>query len=147
MNNQSKLPLKGCFAFLHRWILIIEQPWVPFYPNTPTHDDNDFHVSHGPRRVVDHMNKESLSCPRHAARLTCFQGTLVRYQSVCKTCRPLQCGSIVQRRPSWPLLDMATEVIWSDSTTPRYGPCSMQQSDKTGRLHTADIVQDIICYS
>jgi hypothetical protein len=42
------------------------------------------HVSHSPRRAVKHRNKESLSCPRYAARLTYFQGTLVRYQSICR---------------------------------------------------------------
>jgi hypothetical protein len=105
------------------------------------------HVSHGPRRAVDHRNKERLSCPKHAASLTCFHGTLVRYRSAYKTCSPLQCGSIVQRRPSWSLLDMATEVIRPDRTAPRYRPCSVQQNDKTGRLHAANDVQDIICYS
>jgi hypothetical protein len=29
---------------------------------------------------------------------------------------------------------------------PRDGPCLVQQSDKTGQLHAADAVQDIICY-
>jgi hypothetical protein len=29
-----------------------------------------------------------------------FSTELVRYQSACKTCRLLQCGFIVQRRPS-----------------------------------------------
>jgi hypothetical protein len=42
---------------------------------------------------------------------------------------------------------MATEVIRSDKTAPRYGSCSVQQSDKTWRLHAADVVEDIICYS
>jgi hypothetical protein len=63
-----------------------------------------FHVSHGsglcfpdvralmlprlpqPQRAMDHMNKEMLSCSRHVARLTCFQGTFVCYRSTCKTC-------------------------------------------------------------
>jgi hypothetical protein len=44
----------------------------------------DCHVSHSPRRTVDHRNKKRLIYPRHAGRLACFQGTLVRYWSVCK---------------------------------------------------------------
>jgi hypothetical protein len=58
--------------------------------------------------------------------LVCFQGTLVRYRSACKTCRPLQCGSIMQRRPTWSLLDMAAVMIWPDRTAPRRWPCSIQ---------------------
>jgi hypothetical protein len=38
------------------------------------------HVSHGPRRAVDHRNKEMPSRPRHAARLTCFQGLLRAFE-------------------------------------------------------------------
>jgi hypothetical protein len=44
------------------------------------------HVLHDSQRVIHHRNKEMLSCPRHAARLTCFYGTLTRYQGACKTC-------------------------------------------------------------
>jgi hypothetical protein len=73
-----------------------------------------FHVSHGsglcfsegrapvlprlprPPAAMDHRNKERLSYPRHAARLTCFQGMFVRYRSACKTCMLLQCDSTVQ---------------------------------------------------
>jgi hypothetical protein len=105
------------------------------------------HVSPGPRRAVDHMNKKSLSCPIHAVRLACFQGTLLRYRSACKTCNPLQCDSIVQCRPSWPLMYMSTVVVWPDRTTPWVVPRSVQQSNKTGRLHIADVVQNIIYYS
>jgi hypothetical protein len=105
------------------------------------------HVSHSPWRVVDHRNKEMLSYPRHAASLVCFQSTLMHDQSACKTCRSLQCGSIVQRRLSWSLLDMATEVIRPDRTALRYGTCLVQQSDKTWRLHAADAIEDIISYS
>jgi hypothetical protein len=74
------------------------------------------HMSHSPRWAVDHRNKEKLNCSRHAAKLACFQGMLVHYWSACKTCRSLQCGSIVQHWPSWPLLNMATVVIWPDRT-------------------------------
>jgi hypothetical protein len=105
------------------------------------------HVSPGPRRTVNHMNKKSLSCPSHAVRLVCFQGTLLRYRSACKTCNPLQCDFIVQCRSSWPLMYMSTVVIWSDRTAPRVVSRSVQQSDKTGRLHIADVIQDIIYYS
>jgi hypothetical protein len=58
------------------------------------------HISHGPQRAMDYRNKESLSYPMHAARLTYFQGLFLRYRSACKTCRLLQCGSTEQRRPS-----------------------------------------------
>jgi hypothetical protein len=34
------------------------------------------HVPHGSQRAVDYMNKERSSCPRHTARLACFQGLL-----------------------------------------------------------------------
>jgi hypothetical protein len=105
------------------------------------------HMSHGLQQAVDHMNKKRLSCPRHAARLACFQGTLVRYRSACNTCMLLQCVSTLQRQSSWLLLDMTTVVIWPDRMAPRDGPGSGQQSDKTGRLHATDVVQDIICYS
>jgi hypothetical protein len=44
------------------------------------------HVPHGPQRAVDHRNKERPSCPRHAARLACFQSTLTRYRDACNTC-------------------------------------------------------------
>jgi hypothetical protein len=99
-----------------------------------------YHVLHDPQWAVDHRNKEMLSCPRHADRLACFQDTLVRYRSACKTCKPLQCGSIVQYRPNWPLMNMAIEVIRPDRTAPRYEACSVQQNDKTGRLHATDVV-------
>jgi hypothetical protein len=42
------------------------------------------HVSHSHQWAVDHRNKERLSCQRYAVRLTCFQGTLVRYWDGCK---------------------------------------------------------------
>jgi hypothetical protein len=51
------------------------------------------HIYHGPQQAMDHMNKEKLSYPSHAARLACFQGMFVRYRSVCKTCRLLQCSA------------------------------------------------------
>jgi hypothetical protein len=35
-----------------------------------------YHVSHGPWWTVDYRNKERPSCPRHAARLACFQWLL-----------------------------------------------------------------------
>jgi hypothetical protein len=35
------------------------------------------HVYHGPQRAMDYRNKESLAC---------FQGTLVCYRGICKTC-------------------------------------------------------------
>jgi hypothetical protein len=107
-----------------------------------------YHVSHGSelclpergalvlprvprsRRAVNHRNKEMLSCPSHVARLTCFQGTLMRYRIACKTCRPLQCGSIIQHRPNWPLLDMATVVIWPDRMAPQRWSCSVQQGGR-----------------
>jgi hypothetical protein len=60
-----------------------------------------------------------------------------------KTCAHV---AIVHRRSSWPLLDMATVVMWPDMTTQCHWPCSVQQCDKT-ELHTADDAQDIICYS
>jgi hypothetical protein len=44
------------------------------------------HVSHGPHQVVDHMNKEGPSCPRHAAGLACVQSTVVFYRGACKAC-------------------------------------------------------------
>jgi hypothetical protein len=31
------------------------------------------HVPHDPQQAMDHRNKERPSCPRHAARLACFQ--------------------------------------------------------------------------
>jgi hypothetical protein len=118
-----------------------------------------YHVSHGsglclpergapmlsrvprPRRAVDHRNKERLNCPRHAARLACFQGTLVRYRGACKTCvHTATVWLYMQYRPSWPLIYMATKVIRPDMTAPRYEPCSVQQSDKTGWLHAADVI-------
>jgi hypothetical protein len=37
------------------------------------------HVPHGTQRAVDHRNKERPSCPRHAARLACFQGLLYAF--------------------------------------------------------------------
>jgi hypothetical protein len=45
-----------------------------------------YHVFHGPQRAVDHMNKERLSCPKHAAMLMYSQGTLTCYRGACKTC-------------------------------------------------------------
>jgi hypothetical protein len=49
------------------------------------------HVFHSPQRVMDHKNKERLSCPRHAGRLTCFRDQYPHYQGkpsswACKTC-------------------------------------------------------------
>jgi hypothetical protein len=147
--------------------------WAPMLPHEPRPQTSPpcwaelrrCHMSHGsglclpkrgapvlsrvprPRWPVDHRNKERLSYPRHVARLACFQGTLVCSPSVCKICKPLQCSSIVQRCPTWSLLDMATVVIWPDRMALRDEPCSVQQSDKTGRFHAANVVQDIICYS
>jgi hypothetical protein len=90
--------------------------------------------------------KKKLSCSRHAASLMCFQSTLVRSWSACKPCRPIQCGYIVQYRPSWPLLNTTTVVIWPDRTVPRRWQCSVQRvaGDK---IRCAHAVEDIICYS
>jgi hypothetical protein len=86
-------------ASLMRWALVLPRvTWLwalSFWEGSsgaaicPTARDSAFlkgellccHVSHGPWRAVNHRNKEKLSCPRHAARLACFQGTLVRYWS------------------------------------------------------------------
>jgi hypothetical protein len=37
------------------------------------------HIFHGPQWATDHRNKKRLSCPRHAARLICFQSMFVLY--------------------------------------------------------------------
>jgi hypothetical protein len=37
------------------------------------------HVPHGPQQAVDHKSKEMPSCPRHVARLACFQGLLCAF--------------------------------------------------------------------
>jgi hypothetical protein len=51
------------------------------------------HVSRGSQQATSLRNNERSSWPRHAARLTCFHGTpvcfqstLARYQGTCKTC-------------------------------------------------------------
>jgi hypothetical protein len=84
------------------------------------------HVPHGPQRAVDHRNKEGPSCPgtqlgshvsKAQSRVT---ETPARHAD-----RSLQFGSTVQRNPSWPLLDMATVVIWPDRTAPQRWPCSV----------------------
>jgi hypothetical protein len=62
-------------------------------------------------------------------------------------CRLLQRIPTVQRRPSWPLLDMATVVLWPNRMAPQDEQGSVQQSDKTGWLHAANAEQDIISYS
>jgi hypothetical protein len=92
------------------------------------------HVSHDPRRAVDHRNKERLSCPSHAARLACFQGTLVRYRGACKICMPLQCRSTCR---------------YSVALQCNVGPADHSKTwlqwwyDPTGRYHNADHVQYI----
>jgi hypothetical protein len=50
-------------------------------------------------QAVENRNKERLSCPRHAAKLACFQGTLACYQGVYKTC-----GHVT--------------IVWFNSATP-----------------------------
>jgi hypothetical protein len=80
------------------------------------------HVSHGPQWVVDHRNKEMLSCHMHAGRLTCFQGTLVHCRSACKMCRPLQC-SVGPADHSWTWLQW-----WYNPTGRHHGTGHVQCS-------------------
>jgi hypothetical protein len=49
---------------------------------------------------------------------------------------PLQFGSTMQRRPSWPLLNMVTVVTMFSI-----------EGEEIGQLHAAHVVQDIISYS
>jgi hypothetical protein len=100
------------------------------------------HVSHGPVRLWTIGIKKG-SRPRHVARLTCFQGTLVAPVDVQVATVHLYSATSAQL----PLLDIATEVILSDRMAPRYELYSLQQSDKIGQLHVVDALQDIICYS
>jgi hypothetical protein len=44
------------------------------------------HVFHDSQRATCLRNKKRSSWPRHVARLTCFQGTLVRYRGAYKMC-------------------------------------------------------------
>jgi hypothetical protein len=78
-----------------------------------------YHMSHGPRRDMDHRNKERLSCSRHTARLTCFHGALVHYRSACSTCMLLQCRSIVQHRPNFHGHGYKGDTTRQDGTTVR----------------------------
>jgi hypothetical protein len=132
-------------AFLSRW--------APVRPRglgltSPRGELRCCHEPHSPQRAVDHGNKERPSCPRYAAGLACIQNTVVCYRGVCKVCRhaaTVRFNSATQAQ--LPLLDMATVVIRPDRTTPWDGSGSVQQSDKTRRLHATDAVQDNICYS
>jgi hypothetical protein len=90
---------------LLRWAPVLPHP-LSFRPRFPAREDSDastylmapdsasprgelrcHHVSHDSQWAVGHENKESLRCPRHAARLAYSQGTLVPYQGAYKMCR------------------------------------------------------------
>jgi hypothetical protein len=43
MDNQIKFSFKSCCAFGNLGILIVKEPIIPFRPNTPAHDDDNFH--------------------------------------------------------------------------------------------------------
>jgi hypothetical protein len=141
-------------AFLHRWALAL--PHVPQLQTSPPFrgglrhchvphgsglclpegELRCCHMSHSLQRVVDHKNKGRSSCPRHAARLTCFDGTLTHYWGIYKTCarwdhhnlegvhtcrysvaQQSSAARLTAHRHSW-------QGMWPDRTTRRW-PCSV----------------------